>query len=127
MAVGTSKPRGAEREPVRIKIYGLVYMTRQGYLILLIISLVFAIGLLAVRLWGPLPLEPAEQRDLTIYDKLAYGLLDNLHWIVVGAVVLGVVEAIVVLRRFSREELLQRALLDDPPALESKQPETPVP
>jgi hypothetical protein len=99
-------------------------MTRRGYLILLGIGLAFAAVLLALRLGEFIPIAPKEQRTLTIYDTIAYTLLGNLHWIVLGALVLGSIEAFFVLRRFSREELLQRALLDDRPAQKSDKPET---
>lgn len=111
-----ARSKNTVREPVRIKVYGLVYMTRRGYTLLLSIGVVLALGLIAVRLGGLLPLAPVEKRNITVYDTLAYGLLANLHWIVLGALVLGGIEAFFVLQRFSREELMQRALLDEHPA-----------
>jgi hypothetical protein len=105
-------------QPVRVKLYGLITLTRRGYLILLGLSVIFLLILLALSLWmrmqeGPWPADAgaAEEARLSPMVMVARVFLSFLPWIVLVAAILQGIEAILVLRRFAREEALARARL----------------
>ncbi len=104
------KPKGAADAPVRVKIYGLLSVTKRGYLILLSIGLALLLGLLTVRFVLPLPTVAA---DATVGVALLAWSLANLHWIILAALFLEGMEAMYILRCFQREEALRRARLPE--------------
>jgi hypothetical protein len=100
--------------PIRIKLYGLVSVTRRGYLV----QLVAVVFLLAVLLgvWMNLPRTSDLRNPPPEFVRLVT-LLSYLPWVVLAIAVLVAVEAFVVLRRFAREEAKRRA--PSPPQPES--------
>src|SRR5437868_6366072 len=95
-------------EPVRIKLYGLMPVTKRGYLIQLTLAACLLVGLLLV--WTYLPARPAEQKG-TLPPRSAWiwAVLDKLPWLVAGIAALYGIEAVIVLRRFALKEAAQRA------------------
>jgi hypothetical protein len=91
-------------DPVRVKVYGLMSMTRRGYLMQLAGAVVLVIVLLAFRLlrWPDIRPDPNKVNE----HRLRYMILcfDNIHWFVGIVAVLLTIEAWLVLRRFSRKE-----------------------
>jgi hypothetical protein len=103
-------------EPVRVKVYGLVSMTRRGYLMQLAVGGLLIVTLLAFwwLRWPEVRPEPAKVRDAMLRRVVVF--LDNLAWIVGAVAVLLPIEAWFVLRRFARKEAERT----------SKPPESPV-
>jgi hypothetical protein len=100
--------------PVRIKVYGLISLTRRGYLVCLGLGAVLFVVLLA--LWALLiaprsPAEPAEPGEPALWALLR----DGMPWVIVAAALLEGVEAYFVLRRFRRAEAEQRAGAQETP------------
>jgi membrane protein implicated in regulation of membrane protease activity len=91
--------------PVRIKVYGLISLTRRGYLMFLGAGLVLLVILLL--LWALVltePLRPDQPEEATFAQVLWTFLRENLPWILLLAALLEVLEAFIVLRRFRRAE-----------------------
>ena len=97
--------------PIRIKLYGLVTVTKRGYLIQLAVVVV----LLAVLLGIWLRVRAADLRDLPPSAERLFQLLNALPWVVLACAVLVAVEAYVVLRRFARAEAERRSRTPAPP------------
>jgi hypothetical protein len=91
--------------PIRIKLYGLVSVTKRGYLVQLAVVVVLLAVLLGI--WA-LP-SAGDVRDLPPEYGRLLTFLHYLPWVVLACTVLVAVEAFVVLRRFAREEALRRA------------------
>lgn len=88
-------------EPVRIKLYGLLSMTRRGYLAQLITGIVLLVSLFLAwyAFWPYRRLEPrAGGMGVTIW------LMHHLPWLLLILGLLFAVEAVIVLRRFRRAE-----------------------
>jgi hypothetical protein len=108
-------------EPVRVKLYGLMSVTRRGYLTQLAVAIVLA--LITLGFWwfrwrvvrGELKETPAP----TLEWVIAIG--DALPWIVGGLLVLLALEAWIVLRRFARKEAQRQA------QRKTLAPEAPIP
>jgi hypothetical protein len=92
--------------PIRIKLYGLVSVTKRSYLVQLAVVIVLLAVLLGV--WMRLP-SGAELRDLPPEYVRLLTALSYLPWVVLACALLVAAEAFVVLRRFAREEALRRA------------------
>jgi hypothetical protein len=95
-------------DPIQIRLYGLITVTRSGYILRLVLGLVLAVGLIVMRFALPLPSELSEGLREHRGVAIAHWLLLNLQWIVLGALLLGALEAFFVLRRFKREEAARR-------------------
>jgi hypothetical protein len=100
-------------EPVRVKVYGLVSMTRRGYLTQLAIAAMLVFVLLVFRWlrWPEVRPDPAKVRDQRVLYVIVF--FDNVQWIVAVVAALLVFEAWLVLRRFAQKEA-ERA--SQPPA-----------
>lgn len=109
----SAQPRRVESEPVQIKLYGFITVTKRSYLTRLAVGLFFAVVLVVGRLWLPVPRAHHGWADVPVHLFLSYWLLENLEWIILATLLLAAVEAIFVLRRFKREEALRRALLSE--------------
>jgi hypothetical protein len=107
-------------EPVRIKYYGLFWLSRQTYVVLqsivLFLCVAFvAIGFLAVLLTGSLlPHRPPVLADVLL----------GMFWIGLVAFPLEAIEMVVMLRKFARAESEHRARLA---AFDAGAPAPPVP
>ena len=114
------------KPPIRVKLYGLVSVTKFGYLMQL--GLVAVLLLVLLGVWAKLPpwhevQNPAAgsgMRNLPPESVRLVSLLYNIPWIVLAIAVLVALEAFFVLRRFAREEALRRAKA-------APQPESPRP
>lgn len=101
--------------PVRVKLYGLVPMTRRRYLAQLVVALVLA-GVLLLGWWLYWPRVRAKlmPADSPMLERLV------VFWNVAPAVVLSIlvlqgIEAWFVLRLFARKEAAARAEVPPPP------------
>ncbi len=102
-------------EPVRIKLYGLVWMTKRSYVTQLVAAGLLLAGLLFI--WVALPPLPSpappsprgDGEELPASAKWGWLLLSNIPWVVLLLAALFALEAFIVLRRFAREEEKQRA------------------
>jgi hypothetical protein len=94
--------------PVRLKLYGLLAVTRRGYLLQLAVAATLLAGLLAV--WLRMPGEPPGRGAPPDSPLLTFvrNLLDHLPWIVLGLGLLVALEAVIVLRRFAQLEAAQQ-------------------
>lgn len=97
--------------PIRIKLYGLMSVTKRGYLVQLGVTVVLLAVLLGV--WWRLP-PAAESANLPPEFGRLLTALSYLPWVVLGIAVLVGLEAFVVLRRFGRAEALRRAKAPPP-------------
>src|SRR4051812_35067396 len=91
-------------EPVRIRLYGLVSMTKRGYLMQLAAAGVLLAALLVIRASMPALPQGTPQDPLPPRMAWVVFLLRNLHWLAVLLAVLFTVEAFLVLRAFARAE-----------------------
>lgn len=96
-------------KPVRIRLYGLVSMTKRGYVAQLTVATLLLIVLVVVRL--SLPPLPHGRPDEPLPPALAWVvfLLENLHWFIAALAVLFTVEAYLVLKAFARAEAAQQS------------------
>jgi hypothetical protein len=90
-------------EPVRIRLYGLISITKRGYLMQLGVAGLLLVVLLVIRMSIPLS---TEKLDQPVPAPLAWMifLLANLHWFVLALALLFALEAFFVLRAFARAE-----------------------
>jgi len=94
--------------PVRIKLYGLKWVTRRSYLVRQGIVLVLGSGIIAACWWYP---RPTLSSSLGIW---LLGVLNLIPWLAGLLLVLYGLETVVVLRLFARKEAAPRA--EPPPA-----------
>lgn len=91
-------------EPARIKLYGLLTMTRRRYRQQLMVALGLAAIVLALWQW----LWPAFRQRLVPGEDAALdrfiAVMNVLPWIVITAVAIQLVEAFLVFRAFRRKE-----------------------
>lgn len=108
-------------EPVRIKLYGLVALTRRQYLrvqvlVFALTAVVMAAALVAVRV-----LPPPDPKTMPHAAVLVYYCLSLLRWVVPAVWGVEVLETFLVLRRFAREEARVR-----PPSAEEARASSPA-
>ena len=99
-------------KPVWIKYWGVIPMTRRGYVVTLTMAAVLAlIVLVACALAGRLPpLSTLWEPDPARANQGIVGLLYNyLYWIILACLVAQAFDTMLVLRRFSQKEAEQRA------------------
>ena len=94
-------------EPVRIKLYGLISITKRGYVIQLILGGLLLLVLLVMSSFAPQTLPPGAQQS-SWWVRLLLWLLINLPWIILALVALYAIEAVIVFHRFARAEAEQR-------------------
>lgn len=91
-------------DPVRLRVYGFLRVTRRGYICLLACGFVFLLVVIGIWLATSPPEKPPGVRE----PHFSFVLLSFLHrylpWIVAAAAILESIEAIVMFRRFRREE-----------------------
>jgi hypothetical protein len=86
--------------PARVKLYGLIPMTRRRYLVQLVVALVLSAGLLVGWwLYWPTVRASLEAARSDVLDRVIL-FWDLAPWVIGGIVVLQVIEAWVVLRKF---------------------------
>ena len=118
-------------EPVRVKLYGLVSVTKRGYLTQQVIAFALLVFLFIISLalpesprqskLGNLEAKEASQRvkpsqsgpardtELPPWVGPLFWLVDNLRWIVLAAFAWFAIETCVVLRRFAQKAAVQQA------------------
>lgn len=112
--------------PVRIKAYGLVWITRRTYLriqflgFLLVVALMVIGGSVMNRTGVYVPHWPA----MDVQDDLLYQALLSFFWVGLLFLIAGSLETIMLLRRFARAEAEQKARLA---TLEPSEPAPPAP
>jgi flagellar biosynthesis protein FlhB len=94
-------------QPVRIKYYGLIPMTKQAYWICTVVAFIFAFAIVAIAallrqlpplssLWELSPAKPAQGIRPFIYN--------HFYQIVVVGLVLEVIDIITTMRQFAKKE-----------------------
>lgn len=94
--------------PVRLKYYGLIWMTRRTYLILQAVALLLCLVLMAVGFLTALVLS---QMPATGTDTLIARFVASLFWIGLAALLAESLETYLMLRKFARAEAEQQAKL----------------
>jgi len=88
--------------PVRVKVYGLLNLTRRTYLTFQTLGLLAALAAIGVGLWWPRPQLPAG--GPTPRQQLFLWLLDSLPWLAGLVLVIEAVETYLVLHQFARKQ-----------------------
>ncbi|MFO0877947.1 MAG: hypothetical protein U0840_11390 [Gemmataceae bacterium] len=90
--------------PVRIKLYGLVWMTRRRYVQQLVTACGLAVLFLGVWWWQwPVVRTRFDGADSPALARFLL-VMDHVPWVLAGVVVLQLIEAFFVLRVFARRE-----------------------
>jgi hypothetical protein len=117
----------AKADPVRVRLYGIVSLTKRRYLAQLAVAVVLAAGLMALWYFQ----WPAVRRHLlaigTPLMNRAVDFWDAAPWVIGALAVLQAVEAFFVLRAFRRKEAEARGAApagpEGPPFPSDKPPE----
>jgi hypothetical protein len=99
-------------EPVRVKVYGLIWQTRRRYVVQSILGLVYGVGLLVLWLivWpGMFKNLKRPEVDLPTYMKVTVAILNELPWVLLIVAAIKLFEMWIVLRRFTEKEAKQLA------------------
>jgi hypothetical protein len=110
-------------EPIRIKYYGLIPITRRGYLITTAVAFVVAGCMLALaRVVGRLPpfTWPWEQAQFAAGSGFAPWFFNNFWRIILLLLVLELVDIATVVYRFAQKEAEQRARPPQPQPTNSR-------
>jgi hypothetical protein len=105
-------------KPVWIKYWGLIPMTRRGYLIALAVAGLIAIAIFAVfGFLGRLPPMRTLWQEVPIRTPHAweYWFFNNLYRIIAICLLAQVIDTVVVLRRFARKQAEQVAQHSEAP------------
>ena len=104
-------------KPIRIKLYGFLWLTKQGYYLLMSVGVALLVGLLIAWLVIHFPAElPKDAPPQTqMWFGVAKVVWQWVPWIALAAAVLEGIESYLVLRRFAQEEKVQRAQAEPPP------------
>jgi hypothetical protein len=81
-------------EPVRVKVYGLVALTRRAYLVCQTIGLALGLLLMAIGIWAP-------RREVADFFATFLNLLPSVSLVILTA---GALETLMVLGQFRRKE-----------------------
>ncbi len=95
-------------QPVRVRVYGLVALTRRTYLVVQAVGLGVVVAAVAVGVALPRPMPP-EGEPLPPFAAAVAALVEWLPWLAVLFLIAGVVETALVLREFARMEADQRS------------------
>jgi hypothetical protein len=102
--------------PTRIKLYGLISVTRRGYITQLVLAGILLAALLGMWLYLRAKISPAVSPEVARIREV----FDYIPWVALGIAVLYAIEAVIVLRRFAREEAARRRA--QPPQTPPKTP-----
>ena len=91
--------------PIRIKLYGLISVTRRGYITQLVLAGIMLAALIGMWLYLREKINPAVSPEVARIREV----FDYIPWVALGIAVLYAIEATIVLRRFAREEARRRA------------------
>jgi hypothetical protein len=111
--------------PVRVKVYGLISLTRRTYLIVQAVGLVLGLVALGLGLFLPRPEAQRGGPPLPPSVEAFVAFLDLLPWMALLLLAAGCLETVVVLAKFRKKEDEQKALrilqepLPPPPAEKS--------
>ena len=94
--------------PIRVKVYGLLPLTKRAYLVVQGIGLAVVVAAIVVGVCLPRPVPPPGE-ELPPFVATQVALLDFLPWLAVLFLIAGMVETCLVLGRFARKEAAQRA------------------
>lgn len=103
-------------KPVWIKYYGLIPMTKRGYLVTLTVAGLFALFalLFAALLVGLPPIKTLWERDQAMAQRGLTGLFYNYFWwFLIVCLCAQVIDTMCTMRAFAKKEVEQRALLDE--------------
>jgi hypothetical protein len=93
-------------QPVRVKVYGLISLTRRVYLTLQVIGLLVAVAAFSLGLALPRPVLPRGER-VPPFAVATLALIDLLPWLALLFVAIGALETWIVLRKFAHKEAEQ--------------------
>jgi TRAP-type mannitol/chloroaromatic compound transport system permease small subunit len=96
-------------QPVRVKYYGLLALTRRQYLFCQAVLLVLFLIVMVVMLALPMPDALREAARTDFKAGLIKFLWDNFLWIGLVVLVLEGIETVIMLQKFARQEAGQRA------------------
>jgi hypothetical protein len=108
-------PAGDKQGPIRVRLYGLFWVTRRGYVVQLVLGGFLLCVLFVLWLFLPPLPRPAQGPEDGTLLVLVRALLENLHWIVLALTLFYILEATVVLRHFARARAKRKAPYDTPP------------
>jgi rhodanese-related sulfurtransferase len=97
-------------QPVKVKVYGVVPMTRDRYMRQLAFAVLLAVALLALWWFGWPGLR--SKMDTLSSTTWVRKMFDLAPWVIVAALVQQAIESWIVLGLFARKELAQIALLE---------------
>jgi hypothetical protein len=119
------QPVAAPPEPARVKVYGLVALTRRRYLVIQTVAAVMLVAMLGVwvllmREYRARPAAAAPSLPAGVMPErqpepppgwvgLVLGLAPLLPWLIAAALVGGLIETYFVLKRFARQEAARPA------------------
>jgi hypothetical protein len=87
--------------PARVKVYGLLRLTRRAYLTVQVVGLLVGVAALTLGLYLPRQ-KPEDGEPLLPFVRFFNLFLDLLPWIVLLLLILMAVETYVVLKKFDR-------------------------
>lgn len=98
--------------PIRLKVWGILSMTRRGYLTALVLGLVVLVGLfiwsLQIQRPKALPADAKRDGQIEMLFAIMTWILDYLPWICLAVFALQILECWLVLRRFAQKEVQER-------------------
>src|SRR5438094_4144479 len=104
-------------QKVRVKVYGLISLTKRTYLVMQGVGLGLVVFLFTLGLCLPRP-KPGRGELLPSLAVVVVRLLDGLPWLALLFLLAGAVETWIVLKKFARKEAEQCALAPGEPAPE---------
>ena len=100
-------------QPVRIKYYGLIWMTRRGYLISLTVAGLVALAcFVIVAAMGRMPPPRSLWEPVVRGPGFGVFVVNNLYRFLILCLIAQAIDTIVVLRKFAKKEAEQRAQSD---------------
>src|SRR5437764_10852280 len=96
-------------QKVRVKVYGLISLTKRTYLVMQCIGLGLVVFLFALGLCLPPP-KLARDQSLPPLAVVIVRLLDGLPWLALLFLLAGAADTWIVLKKFARMEAEQLAL-----------------
>jgi hypothetical protein len=96
--------------PIRVKVYGMLSMSKAGYLTVQVIGLVVLLALDFVLFFYVARPEIPRGTEPSLTVRLSLWLLDALPWLILAGLAYESLETWLMLKKFAREEARQRAL-----------------
>jgi hypothetical protein len=111
-----TEPQDEDRPPVRVKVYGVVNLTRRTYLTIQVVGLIVVPGLLLAAYLLPRP-RAQPGGFLPWWQASISGFLDATPWLALLILLVEPIETYFVLRRFARKQAEQNARTEPTPSV----------